>query len=1067
MPKVDAFSKRILIDWQRSQTNSASFSFYQCAEAEHLVSCASDFAQQQGVPLYHINFNDLSAYSPYRAFFALLAHQFTLSDYSAEEMAALASDFVPLQKNLQAMLEGKSYQRSELVLVDDLYFEQQAIKQALLKLVELLFNQPMVLVLTNWQFASVSAIKMLKALVEDNLAVPLLVLVAVDTQQALVNRQDDEAWESFLDWLDDTTLLHKVPRCRSLPKLAWHYRDCVSCADTLVAENIAFMAWPEAEHAARLMLENSNLNKDLKVSLQLSLAEALLYQGKLNAALSELELLQVFQATLNDVSAKIRLLNLFSFVLVQQQSFEEAMQSAQAALELAEEAGDGHLLAQSFFANFYAHDKSSTPLQLDEFAHLDQILQQYQMNCSRVYALRNYYTYLRFYEELDAGTALDFTQKAINLSRAIGHRQGIAASYHSKGIIYSYVSRYHATFRCFGISSRIREELGEANERLRMYNGTGYFNTLLEEYPQAQQQYLAAYEIARHTGDYSELVVTLYNFAWLYFCTRDYQQVCDILEQLVRICRIRQMTHFPFRNLYDVYSLKGFCHSKLGERARAQQCWERMQGLPFNPSATGQFLKALLQGSLAVADGQLAEAESIFKDAPALLGEVVDMDSRLLPQCNTELLEVYSRRKKWQACESLLDNSLRICEALRLPRFIEIFKQIQTLIEQRRPFYAKDIEPYPLHAIQLNLNELVRSAKQDIQLRQLQQRLREMQLISRMQSLPERFNSTQELAAESLNLVCANFTVQVGMLHHYTADGWQEWACVGKTLPQQQIDGYLAHLKSNHSLWVDNTFCSKGEDGKRATYNAVVSIPIFVDEHLYGALTLCSFNCNRYFDRQAQDTLNLICSQLGSQLQQLQHRENLLKMSTTDSLTGLFNRQALLARLEQELVTYEQQSGGYHCSLAYIDLDNFKIVNDLLGHDVGDKVLEHFAALLQQTMRAGDIVARWGGDEFVVVFPNTSHGQAKITAERLLEHLQHKHFFKPELRRWAEKPELVDSLPDLSCSIGITDCGGVAYSELNEDWLLKQADRALYRAKAEGKGRVSVMSLSKECELDE
>lgn len=1067
MPKFDAFLKRILIDWQRSQTDSASFSFYQCSEAEDLVSCASDFAQQQGVPLYRINFNDLSAYSPYRAFFALLRHQFKQSDYSAQELARLASDFVPLQNNLQAMLEGQAYQRSELVLVDDLYFEQQAIRKSLLKLVELLFQEPMVLLLSNWQFASISAIKMLKALVEENLAIPLLVLVSVDTQLALANRQDDEAWESFLDWLDDTTLLHKIPSCQSTPKLAWQYQDCVNCAESLVAENIAFMAWPEAEQAARLLLDDSDINKDLKVNLQLALAEALLYQGKLNAAASELELLQVFQATLNKVSSKIRLLNLFSIIAVQQQSFEEAMQSAEAALELAEQSGDGHLFAQSLFANFYAHDKSSTPLQLDEFSHLDKVLQQFQMNCSRLYALRNYYTYLRFYDELDAKAALVITQKAIHLARSIGHRQGIAASYHSKGIIYSYISHYHATFRCFGVSSRIREELGEANERLRMYNGTGYFNTLLEDYPQAQQQYLAAYDIARQTGDYSELVVTLYNFAWLYFCTRNYQQVCDILEQLVRICRIRQMTHFPFRNLYDVYSLKGFCHSKLGERVRAQQCWERMQGLPFKPSGTGGFLKALLKGSLAVDDGQLAKAEAIFEQAPALLGEVMDMDSRLLPQCSTELLEVYSRRKKWKSCENLLNNSLIMCETLRLPRFTEIFQQIQSIILQRRPFYVKDIEPYPLHAVQLNLNELVRNAKQDIQLRQLQQRLREMQLISRMQSLPERFNCTQELAAESLNLVCANFTVQVGMLHRLTSEGWQEWAHVGKQLPEQQAESYLAHLKNNHSLWVDNTFCSKGEDGKRATYNAVASIPVFVDEHLYAALTLCNFNCNRYFDRKAQDTLNLISLQLGSQLQQLQHRENLLKMSTTDSLTGLFNRQALLARLEQELVTYEQQSHCYRCSLAYIDLDNFKIVNDLLGHDVGDKVLEHFAALLQQSMRAVDIVARWGGDEFVVVFPNTSHGQAKVTAERLLDLLKQKHFFKPELRRWAEKPELVDSLPDLSCSIGITDCGGVAYNELNEDWLLKQADRALYRAKAEGKGRVSVMSLSKECELNE
>ncbi|MPW27589.1 diguanylate cyclase [Agarivorans sp. B2Z047] len=1066
MPQMDSFAKRLSIDWQRTLGGATSFSFFQSSDPDNLARCTSDFAEQQGAPLYMISLNNLSAYSPYSSLFALLIRRFEQSNLSAEELAASVTDFVPLQQNLCAMLKGERFERSELVLVDDLYFEQQSIEKAIIALVAKLFVEPAIVVVSGWHFASASAIKMLQALVSSELSIPVLVLTSVDTQYALANRQDDEAWEGFLDWLDDTTLLHNVPTSQSPLKVHWQYRDCVKSAELLVAENIAFMAWPEAEVAARLMLETTDLESSLKVRLQLFLAEALLYQGELNTAVTELELLQVFQESLNNTYDKVRLLNLLSVTLVQQQSFEEAMQCSEAALELAGQATNGHLVAQSLFVNFYAHDKSSTPLKLAEFAHLDSELQQYNMDCSRLYALRNYYTYLRFYEDLDSSIALDFTQKAVKLARRIGHRQGIAASYHSKGIIYSYISRYHATFRCFGISSRIREELGEASERVRMYNGTGYFNTLLEKYPEAQEQYLAAYDIARHTGDYSELVVTLYNFAWLYFCTRDYQQACDVLEQLVRICRIRQMTHFPFRNLYDVFSLKGFCHSKLGERARAQQCLERMQGLPFKPSGTGAFLKALLQGALEVVDGRLNKAEEIFEAAPALLGEVVDMDSRLLPQCSTELLEVYSRRGKWEACDSLLNHSLAMCEVLILPRFTEIFNSIKSIIDKRQVFYAKDIDSYKLASIHLNLDDLVRSAKQDTQLRQVQQRLREMQLISRMQSLPERFDSTVDLAVESLKLVCGNFTVQVGMVHHLASDEWEEWAHVGKLLSKEQVDQYLAHVKDNQSTWINNSFSSKGEDGKRATYNSVACLPIFVDEHLYGALTLCNFNSNRYFDRQDQDTLNLISRQLGSQLQQLKHRENLLKMSTTDSLTGLLNRQALLARLEQELVMFEQQAGTYHCSLAYIDLDNFKIVNDLLGHDVGDKVLSAFSALLVDTMRAGDIVARWGGDEFVVVFPSAKHDQAKLTAERLLANLHKKNYFKEQLRAWAEKPELVDNLPDLSCSIGITDCGGVEHNDLNEDWLLKQADRALYRAKAEGKGRVSVMSLSKEFELD-
>ena len=206
--------------------------------------------------------------------------------------------------------------------------------------------------------------------------------------------------------------------------------------------------------------------------------------------------------------------------------------------------------------------------------------------------------------------------------------------------------------------------------------------------------------------------------------------------------------------------------------------------------------------------------------------------------------------------------------------------------------------------------------------------------------------------------------------------------------------------------------------------------------------------------------LAIVSHQFGSQQQQLRHRENLLKMSRTDPLTGLFNRQALLARLEQELLLYRQRSGSYQCALAYIDLDNFKIVNDLLGHDIGDKVINAFSALLIQVMRGVDIVARWGGDEFVVVFPNVNQAQAKIIAGRILTTLEKQQFFRPLLSQWTENQAVIADLPNLTCLIGITDCSCVTCDRLNEEWLLKQADKALYQAKQQGKSRVNICTNS-------
>jgi len=702
--------------------------------------------------------------------------------------------------------------------------------------------------------------------------------------------------------------------------------------------------------------------------LRLYLAEAQLFSGEFNSALNELESLLSCQELLDNANSHIHLLNLQSLTLVQLQNFNEAMLCSEVAQDIAKKTGNKQHLAQTMFINFFVHDKASQtmfinffvhdkaliPLNLHEFESLDINLQHFNMSCSLLYLLRNYHSYLHFYNHLQSHIAIKSIQRALKLARKIGHKQCVAICYHNK-------------------------QLGESKNQIQMFNGIGYFNTLLEQYAEAQNEYLKAYNIARLGRNYSELTITIYNLAWLYFSTNHYQRANDILVQAIRICRVRDITHFPFHNLHDLFSLKGLCHAKLGEFASAKQYLERIQALPFKPSRTAEFLQALLKGLQYKAENKLALARKVFENAPDILDRAIDKKSSLIPQCNCELLEVYSRQEDWEACQLLIKSSLRICRKFSLARFVKIFLSMEKNVQLQNIIYSNDIPPFPLPDILLQLNEVVFNAKQERQLQQAQQRLREMQLISRMQLLHNHFNNSQSLSDESLKLLCSSFTVQAGTIHLFNNQQWALYSQTGRKQTNKKITTALTHVKEEQTPWIENLFCSQGEGGKRATYDSTICLPIFIDQQLHAAITLCNFNRNRYFDNQTVDILQLICRQLGNQLEQIKHQENLLKMSTTDPLTKLFNRQALLTRLEQELLLCQQNKGHYHCALAYIDLDNFKMVNDKLGHDVGDKVLKKFADMLTHTMRSEDIVARWGGDEFVVLFPNANHQQAKRT----------------------------------------------------------------------------------------
>ncbi|WP_151714706.1 GGDEF domain-containing protein, partial [Acinetobacter bereziniae] len=124
--------------------------------------------------------------------------------------------------------------------------------------------------------------------------------------------------------------------------------------------------------------------------------------------------------------------------------------------------------------------------------------------------------------------------------------------------------------------------------------------------------------------------------------------------------------------------------------------------------------------------------------------------------------------------------------------------------------------------------------------------------------------------------------------------------------------------------------------------------------------------------------------------QERQYIANLSWQATHDALTGLANRREFEYRLEQALNALARQPGRH--SLMFLDLDQFKLVNDTCGHAAGDELLRHICAVLQSGLREGDTLARLGGDEFGVLLENCPSEQAERIAEQLRQTVQSLHF---------------------------------------------------------------------------
>jgi diguanylate cyclase (GGDEF)-like protein len=170
------------------------------------------------------------------------------------------------------------------------------------------------------------------------------------------------------------------------------------------------------------------------------------------------------------------------------------------------------------------------------------------------------------------------------------------------------------------------------------------------------------------------------------------------------------------------------------------------------------------------------------------------------------------------------------------------------------------------------------------------------------------------------------------------------------------------------------------------------------------------------------------------------------KTAQTDDLTGLVNRASFNNHLTALFKQAKSSNSDLTCLM--IDIDNFKFVNDSVGHVVGDDVLNFVGTLLKACIRPGDIAARYGGDEFVLLLPMCSHKQARKIAERI------RILFKREVEKFT--PAALREQPDLSLGLSIGLAGIRRDNPKSAQQLLEFADQALYRAKKTGRNTVTV-----------
>jgi diguanylate cyclase (GGDEF)-like protein len=254
----------------------------------------------------------------------------------------------------------------------------------------------------------------------------------------------------------------------------------------------------------------------------------------------------------------------------------------------------------------------------------------------------------------------------------------------------------------------------------------------------------------------------------------------------------------------------------------------------------------------------------------------------------------------------------------------------------------------------------------------------------------------------------------------------------GKVVRSRQI----VHLEPGHPWFGRYIIADTPQD-----LEAIVFCPLIVADHVIGTLNVWREDSAPElagtipsFSPEEAQLIKRFASLAALAYDNARRRELLSEQARTDELTGLFNRRHFHERLAAELARAQRDTTSV--GLVLLDVDDFKRVNDVHGHPVGDQVLVAFAEVLSAHVRAGDVVCRTGGEEFGVILPNADEREAARAAERLVRAVRE--------ATWSIAGPMTASA---GVAVAPDDAGTVAT-------LFKAADECLLKAKAEGKDRV-------------
>lgn len=1065
------FEKLLRGYWQHTLSGHVSAAYFHCTDRKAFRAFFDGFtASLEEKPRVvrsecragHIN-------DPYHPFLSFLKEY--LAPLSVEEQNAFLEQAAVYQVQREIFshyyTSGKA-RRSEEVITDELQYEKKCMLDGLRsQLAAVSADTALVFLIEDLQHAAAATLDLIRHLCSKQQDGRILLICTLRGVGGFDDQEQGNHWQDFIDYVQrETTLLelyageeYDTPGTETSLTLADGEMEQLLVR---LQNAFLFLALEECREMGTKLLNTvmggeSGLQEGDYSALVRIVGDAYRYLRDYENALIYYNLLLSAAQDTNDRLQLVDAYRRISITHHRKANPEDALRFAHQSLKLALETGDETRIFYSYLNMFLVQERftrESEEAQTDIFYNLEKLAQKLEMynQLAHCYGIISTFAARDPKSREDIEEKLIYCDLMINIARRYGNENRLSAAYHNKGMLHSGMGQHDQALEFYRQGEQIRLRLGNKLEIIRIFNGLGYGYYMAEDYRNAHSYYMRSLKLLRDIRNYDEIALTLYNLAHVYLATFHNEHAISCLEHVLQLMHILRMKNLPFHTLQEIYTVTCIAYLKSGSLLDAYRYYKRCRVNQDSANPEEAYYKKLLQALLCTEEEQYPEAEKHFQQARSQVEDGSSNLRRLLPRFYYEYGLLYRKQGKKEQAAELFSQGSTVAGELG-------YGYHQQSLEAARDSEAEHARSFDYPEEEMELEPLIEIARQQATMTRLHRKVAEINFLNNLLNIIHRERDVEHFIQQSISLINANSLTELSFLLFRSG---QEWKLVHSNLEPVDLDFSVEELvaklgRNRQEKLLLNLHKDPRVRRIAPSLRSLIYLPLLREDQLSGCLLFASRNEGITLNEEDLRILALASKHFDLALQLKQANERLHRLATTDGLTGLYNRQELLKHLEAELLRLERINEPERavCTLLFMDLDNFKYYNDTFGHDIGDLILVQFAEVLRATTRQIDVIARFGGDEFLALLVETAPLDGERVARRVHTRLEEEDYFRSQIEAQLGNKIRIPARSRFGCSIGLIACR--PGNKLKSEELIKKADEALYKAKQAGKNCIKVL----------